>query len=167
MIYDSLHFDSKNSEHVIANICSLVMTQNPSITYIVQSCQRQGNGYDCGVFAIAFAVSLAFGENPSKLVYDPAKLRNHLKICFSSHTLKPFPFNISRSKRLRTTRYSQDVYCYCRMIDHVPIGQKSLDGSTVTPVTRVITKNVIAPYPKQKDQNGTVKSLIVDHPRPS
>ena len=84
---DSLHFDANNSDHVIANICSIVETPNSTIEYLVKSCQRQGNGYDCGAFAIAFAVSLAFGENPSQLVYDPAKLRNHLKISFSS-TLK-------------------------------------------------------------------------------
>ena len=60
---------------------------NPSIEYLVKSCQQQGNGYDCGVFAIAFAVSLVFGENPSQLVYNPAKLRNHLKISFSSNIL--------------------------------------------------------------------------------
>jgi Ulp1 protease family, C-terminal catalytic domain len=108
MIYDSLHFDAENSERVIANICSLVRTQNPSITYLVQPCQRQGNGYDCGVFAIAFAVSLAFGENPSQLVYDPAKLRNHLKFCFS-HTLQPLTLVGAKELRLLATHRMSTV----------------------------------------------------------
>ena len=150
MIYDSLHFDANNSDHVIANICSIVETPNPTIEYLVKSCQRQGNGYDCGAFAIAFAVSLAFGENPSQLVYDPAKLRDHLKISFSSNTLKPFPSTASRSKRLETTRFSQDVYCYCRQIDYVPIGQKSLDWIYCDSCNESYHQKCVSTLPKTK-----------------
>ena len=40
------------------------------MTYLVKTCQQQGNGFDCGVFAIAFATSLANGEDPSRILYD-------------------------------------------------------------------------------------------------
>ena len=35
--------------------------------------QRQRNGYDCGVFAIANATALAFGRFPSQEAYDARK----------------------------------------------------------------------------------------------
>ena len=95
MIFDSLTFEPSKREHVIACICSLVRTEQSTITYLVRSCQRQGNGFDCGVFAIAFAVTLAYGDDPSHLVYDPVKLRGHLKACFISKTITPFPSTVS------------------------------------------------------------------------
>ncbi len=47
------------------------------MTYLVKTCQRLGNGFDCGVFAIAFATNLANGEDPATRLYDPKKLRSH------------------------------------------------------------------------------------------
>ena len=40
--------------------------------------QQQKNGVDYGLFSIAFATSLAFGEDPSNSTYDSAALRPHL-----------------------------------------------------------------------------------------
>jgi hypothetical protein len=47
--------------------------KNPEreMTYLVKTFQRQGNEFDCGVFAIAFATSLANCENPATRLYDP------------------------------------------------------------------------------------------------
>jgi Ulp1 family protease len=52
---------------------SLLKTLEKEMTYLVKTCQRQGNGFDCGVFAIAFATSLENGEDPATRLYDPKK----------------------------------------------------------------------------------------------
>ncbi|XP_034944129.1 uncharacterized protein [Chelonus insularis] len=49
--------------------------------------QQQPNGLDCGVFAIAFATSLAFNEKPENLIYDYPLIRKHLLEIFKSQTL--------------------------------------------------------------------------------
>ena len=33
---------------------------------------------ECGIFAIAFATALAYGENPTKYLFDRSEMRSHL-----------------------------------------------------------------------------------------
>ena len=40
------------------------------MSFITLLVQQQGNGVDCGVFAIAYATSLAFGKSPSLCSYN-------------------------------------------------------------------------------------------------
>ena len=53
------------------------------LTYRVQQVQKQTYGYDCGVFAIAFATSLLSGDDPAALVYR-SDIRQHLLQCLSA-----------------------------------------------------------------------------------
>ena len=43
--------------------------------------QQQTNDSDCGVFAVAFAVSLALGRNPKHVTFDTPRMRPHLAAC--------------------------------------------------------------------------------------
>ena len=45
--------------------------------------QKQINGTDCGIFTIAVSTSLAFGEDPSRVMYDQSAMRPHLVHCFA------------------------------------------------------------------------------------
>ena len=82
IVFDSINFKPELREHVINCLCLLEKTDERSIHYWSSSCQRQSNGFDCDGYAIAFAVSLAFRQNPLLLTYDPKKLRAHLKSAF-------------------------------------------------------------------------------------
>ena len=53
--------------------------------------QQQTNGSDCGVFAIAFATCLAFGENPAHMTFDVPKMRPHLATCLKHKSISLFP----------------------------------------------------------------------------
>lgn len=57
----------------------------------VVNSQKQKGSKDCGLFAIAFATALAYGQNPSKLKYDQSSMRSHLVRCFHQGKLVPFP----------------------------------------------------------------------------
>ena len=46
---------------------------------------------DCGIFAIAYAIDLLQGHDPSKLIYDQSKMREHLIDCFEKELIQPFP----------------------------------------------------------------------------
>jgi hypothetical protein len=65
---------------------------------LCKSRQRQSNGYDCGVSAIAFATSLANGEEPENRLYNTKKLCAHLMDGLVSGTLTPFPSDPIRAK---------------------------------------------------------------------
>lgn len=128
IVFDSMDYQPERREHVINCLCQLENEKETVLRYWSSSCQRQANGFDCGVFAIAFAVSLAFGDNPALLAYDPKRLGTHLKKCFSTRELKPFPSRATRSQRLVSLKsYSVELFCYCRMPDgFFPLGQDQL-----------------------------------------
>ena len=52
--------------------------------------QQQGNEVDRGVFAVAYATSLAFGENPSLCSYSVPLMRQHLVNCLEKEMMYPF-----------------------------------------------------------------------------
>ena len=58
---------------------------------IVAPVQQQGNGSDCGVFAIAFATCLVHLVGPVTVDFDIPKTRPHLISCFKSRFLHLFP----------------------------------------------------------------------------
>lgn len=53
--------------------------------------RQQTNGSDCGVFAIAFATCLAFGENPAHVTFNVPKMRPHLATCLKHKYISFFP----------------------------------------------------------------------------
>ncbi|XP_047999641.1 uncharacterized protein LOC125236759 [Leguminivora glycinivorella] len=71
--------------------------------YLSESCiqfpsvQRQPNTIDCGLFAIAFATSLALKTNPSQFNYVPEMMRPHLLEMLLTDGLLAFPATSRRS----------------------------------------------------------------------
>jgi hypothetical protein len=55
------------------------------------SVQQQVGAKDCGLFAVAFAVEVCHGNDPSRLSYDQSKLRSHFTSCFQKGPLDTFP----------------------------------------------------------------------------
>ena len=53
--------------------------------------QQQKGIHDCGIFAIAFAVELAFGGNPTKVLYKQHSMRQHLESILDRQFISPFP----------------------------------------------------------------------------
>ncbi|XP_078662102.1 polycystin-1-like protein 2 [Branchiostoma floridae x Branchiostoma belcheri] len=76
--------------------------------------QRQTNTVDCGLFAIAWAVDIAEGQDVPRVVYDDEKMRSHLEMCFKQEKLTPFPRlhgYIARAGPARVERVS--LVCRC------------------------------------------------------
>lgn len=78
-------------------------------------CTKSSRGSDCGLFAIAFAVSLCLGMNPSKFIYDQEKMRRHLIECLESQKFSNFPFSINTNwKKKKVMKTRESIYCNCR-----------------------------------------------------
>ncbi len=71
--------------------------------------QQQIGGNDCGLFALAFAISLCYKNVPSILFYDQISLRSHYVKCIENNEIQPFP---SKPKRGSTRKTSKLVDLY-------------------------------------------------------
>ena len=58
---------------------------------VVKNVQKQAAGAECGLYAIANTTSIAFGKDPTMLVYHEKHMREHLAHCFSHKDFEPFP----------------------------------------------------------------------------
>ena len=61
------------------------------IKFQLAKVQMQEGHIECGLFAIVFAVTLAFGDNPEACKFDQTKTRSHLHTCFEEYCISKFP----------------------------------------------------------------------------
>ncbi|KAK0073106.1 hypothetical protein PV325_010275, partial [Microctonus aethiopoides] len=62
-------------------------------TVIFPTVQQQPNGYDCGVFFIAFAITLLHGLAPESVRYEHEKMRSHLLHMLTANRIEHFPLD--------------------------------------------------------------------------
>lgn len=79
---------------------------------------KQNGTKDCGLFAIAAIVSLAFGEDPTKFKYNQDQMRVHLVKSFESNKLLVFPKEKKRKYAAREDKEVEiEIFCVCRLPD--------------------------------------------------
>lgn len=115
-LYDSL-FSGRIAALVQKQIPSIIYDEGTSFKVIVPNVQHQNNSDDCGVYAIAFLVSLLHGLNPSNLTFDRKLIRQHLLKSLESGSFDLFPLSKVPECRDRRPLFVQEVsvMCECRM----------------------------------------------------
>ena len=83
-IYDSLY----NS--ITDSYCSPVKEKCSHISMHMIKMAKQYGGTECGLYAIATMGCLAFGDDPTTVVFDQSMLRSHLGECYTKKHLEPF-----------------------------------------------------------------------------
>ena len=53
--------------------------------------QQQQGSTDCGLFAIAYAVHLAFNQDPARAKFSQSAMRIHFVQCLKQQKMEPFP----------------------------------------------------------------------------
>ena len=102
-------------------ISSIMQPSTETITYRSVNIQRQPNGKDCGLFAVAVAVELALNRDPRLCFWDIKNMRNHLYNCFETGTLSPFPLKKARRVPFGSIYKNlviESVYCTYRMVNN-------------------------------------------------
>ena len=93
-------FDSNRQSYVYEDLGKQVLSFLPNdvteVIFTSHNVQRQTGGTDCGLFALAFATAICFGDNVSNLIFDQSALRHHLKKCINTAMIEPFPHKIKR-----------------------------------------------------------------------
>jgi len=87
-LYDSL-FHDVISQEIEDQTNDLLGGDLVSLEFV--PVQQQTSDSDCGVFAIAFAVSLALGTDPMHVTFDVRRMRLHLAACLKNKKLNMFP----------------------------------------------------------------------------
>ena len=75
-IYDSMFRSC--SPHIQQQIACIMNTKYSHIQANFVNVNHQNGSSDCGVFAVAFAVSLCYGLQPAKFCYNQNNMRSHL-----------------------------------------------------------------------------------------
>ena len=88
-VYDSMFH--KCSPHIQQQIACILATKYPHIKANFFNVNHQSGSNDCGLFAVAFAVSLCHGLQPSKFCFEQPKMRCHLIQCLEKGKNGTFP----------------------------------------------------------------------------
>ena len=109
--YRTLGISIHPSIHTHTHTYTHTHTHTHTHVYIHTYIQNQVGGSDCGLFAIAFAVSICLGMNPSKFIYDQENMRRHLIECIENQKFSNFPFSVNTNwKKKKVTKKRERIY---------------------------------------------------------
>ena len=102
-----------------SQLAAMISTEESKMEVVVRlnKTQYQNGGSDCGVFAIAFATDLCYGNDPASLKYAQEKMRPHLIECFTSGSISPFPSKFVRPGKAKKEKI--ELFCSCRLPEMV------------------------------------------------
>ena len=116
--YDSL-CTGRPALAIKQQIAQFMHSSDPNITInIIPVQQQKSRTNNCGLFALAYATSLAFGEDPASILYDEQSLRKHLLGCIDNNSMTPFPKLVKPKKpssRCKKSLVRVEIHCSCRM----------------------------------------------------
>ena len=114
LVYDSLYASAGVATK--QQIPCLRMVTEPNLVIAFADVQMQAGGSDCGVFAMAFATAICFGQSPGKFHFDQQRMRDHLVACLEKQEFSMFPIRKER-RQGRKVKSSETValHCVCRM----------------------------------------------------
>ena len=114
-VYDSLQ--QLPTESTCSTIAKYVQCPEDNMMLNIMNVDRQTDGSSCGVYATAFAASLAAGEDPVDLKYNNPTMRAHLAQCVTRNQLTPFP-SVAAVRRRRVMKSKMvNLHCVCRQPD--------------------------------------------------
>ena len=88
-VYNSLY--RSLSRETLSLIASMVYSPSSELKITMMDVEKQSNGSDCGVLAIAYAFDICNGLNPCNVRFDQNKIRQHLATCFNEVPDFTFP----------------------------------------------------------------------------
>ena len=115
-VYDSMYFGSLSDE-VKVQLALLYRREAPhDLDVNLEQIQQQQGGSDCGLFAAAVCVTLAFGGDPTLVKWRQNRMRVHLKECFEAMHLTEFPHTqVKIALKRKSTHIFIALVCVCRL----------------------------------------------------
>lgn len=113
-IFDSLYPTIRLS--LVDQLMKLLHSDKEEISFHSMHIQQQVGVSDCGVYALAVATSLCYGEDPTIIEWTQSQMRAHLVTCLQSDEMRPFPrgsINPSMKGQIKKTVVHK-IHCVCR-----------------------------------------------------
>ena len=107
-------YDRTLSKETVRLIASLAYSPCSELRVTMMDVEKQSNGYDCGVLAIAYAFDLCSGLNPCTVRFDHSKIRSHLATCLEDCQVSRFPVLGKRKSAVKKPKIVE-LHCSCRM----------------------------------------------------
>lgn len=122
-LYDSMHTVPDDQSSIVAQVCTILNSEDSDVVINVIDVQMQCGMSDCGLFAIAMATDLCYGLDPFRKCYCQDQMRQHLKKCFDQFSITPFPTKPSLQKKRNRVLLSLtvDIFCICRQPERMPM----------------------------------------------
>ena len=95
-IYDSMF--SYSSSLLQAQVACSLHTSEPNFVLKFVDVHKQFGHNDCGVFNVAYAVSLCFDQQPGEFIFDQTLMRSHLATCLRLQRFTMFPVKSKQKK---------------------------------------------------------------------
>ena len=111
-MYDSLY--RSVSMETLSLIASMVYSPASELKITMMDVEKQSNGSDCGVLAIAYAFDIYNGLNPCNVKFDQNKIRQHLSTCLEKCQISRFPVLGGRSS-VSKKPCMVELHCSCHM----------------------------------------------------
>ena len=109
-VYDSLwKTDISPSVHLQLGAIYREKAKHGSLNVDICHVEHQTGSSDCGLYAVAYATNLAYGNDPSKISYSSDELRPHFIKCLENTKLTPFPRELELSRAERPSRVVIDI----------------------------------------------------------
>ena len=99
-------------------VCSLMKPTGDVLFMDFVNIQHQGNGSDCGLFALACATDLVYGRDPFLSYWNTKVMRPHLIKCLETKKMTCFPLDKTRRIPVRNKLKKSikvNIHCICRM----------------------------------------------------
>ena len=109
-VYDSLY--KTLSKQTVRLITSMVYVPSSELKVVMMDVEKQSNGSDCGVLAIAYAFDICSGMNPCSVRFDHSKIRPHLINCLENCQVSRFPVLGQRESVERKPK-TVELHCSC------------------------------------------------------
>ena len=113
-IYDSL--PATVGDRLQKHVCHFWKCEGKQATFQVANIRRQPNVFDCGLFALASATDLAYGNDPIR--YEVGRMRPYLIKCLENGRMDPFPWTERRIPHRNRLFMIEQQLLYC--IRHMP-----------------------------------------------
>ena len=113
-------FDSKSSGSIASSLQTQIAqiygpNKHGNVCVEVNPVQQQDGGVDCGLFAIAFATELAYGNDPVRVSYVQSAMRDHLLLCLEQGKMELFPCSRKPATTCIRKIVSFALYCVCKL----------------------------------------------------
>ena len=170
IIFDSLNIKELDNCYKIflEKLHPYVFEKNYVISF--PDVQQQPNYNDCGIFAIANAISLFKGYDPSEITYDLTTMRNHLKEIFNNNIIEMFPcHNLDINSHSGLNIFMKSIYNTQNIHRLVPNNERLNNNSLEKNNDENLNDNADQISSKQSNSNNfdNISNISIDSDEPN